>query len=309
MILVINLNASVDKRYEMEKLDKGEVMRATTVENTPGGKGIHVANVATILDEECLVTGFLGGKTGEFIEEGLKSYGIKSDFVKIKGETRECLAIITDDLMQTEILEPGPVIDEKEQVKFREKFNELSESANIIVISGSVPQNIKVTFYRDLIEIANKKNKRVLLDTSGKLLHEGIKGKPYFIKPNRDEIEALTGRKIESTNDAINEIKNFQNEGIEFVVISLGEEGSVVGFNKKIYKVSVPKVNAINPVGSGDSYVAGIAIGLARNYDIKDVLKLASACGTANAMEKETGSVKKEVVDELINQIIIEVLE
>ena len=96
---------------------------------------------------------------------------------------------------------------------------------------------------------------------------------------------------------------------IEFVVISLGEEGSVVGFNKKIYKVSVPKVNAINPVGSGDSYVAGIAIGLARNYDIKDVLKLASACGTANAMEKETGSVKKEVVDELINQIIIEVLE
>lgn len=309
MILVVNLNASVDKRYEMINLNKGSVMRARTVENTPGGKGIHVANVATILDEECLVTGFLGGKTGEFIEEGLKSYGIKSDFVKIKGETRECLAIITDDLMQTEILEPGPVIDEKEQVKFREKFNELSESANIIVISGSVPQNIKVTFYRDLIEIANKKNKRVLLDTSGKLLDEGIKGKPYFIKPNRDEIEALTGRKIESTNDAINEIKNFQNEGIEFVVISLGEEGSVVGFNKKIYKVSVPKVNAINPVGSGDSYVAGIAIGLARNYDIKDVLKLASACGTANAMEKETGSVKKEVVDELINQIIIEVLE
>ena len=58
MILVINLNASVDKRYEMEKLDKGEVMRATTVENTPGGKGIHVDNVATILDEECIVTGF-----------------------------------------------------------------------------------------------------------------------------------------------------------------------------------------------------------------------------------------------------------
>lgn len=309
MILVVNLNASVDKRYEMINLSKGSVMRARTVENTPGGKGIHVANVATILDEECLVTGFLGGKTGEFIEERLKSYGIKSDFLKIKGETRECLAIITDDLMQTEILEPGPVIDEKEQVKFREKFNELSESANIIVISGSVPQNIKVTFYRDLIEIANKKNKRVLLDTSGKLLDEGIKGKPYFIKPNRDEIEVLTGRKIQSTNDAINEIKNFQNEGIEFVVISLGEEGSVVGFNKKIYKVSVPKVNAINPVGSGDSYVAGIAIGLARNYDIKDVLKLASACGTANAMEKETGSVKKEVVDELINKIIIEVLE
>ena len=160
MILMVNLNASVDKRYEMENLDKGKVMRATTVENTPGGKGIHVANV------ECIVTGFLGGKTGEFIEEKLKDYGIKSDFVKIKGDTRECLAIITNDLIQTEILEPGPIIDDNERVNFIEKFNQLSESANIIVISGSVPQNIESEFYRELIEIANKKNKKVLLDTS-----------------------------------------------------------------------------------------------------------------------------------------------
>ncbi|WP_299997107.1 1-phosphofructokinase [uncultured Clostridium sp.] len=308
MILVVNLNASVDKKYEMINLNKGSVMRVRRVENTPGGKGIHVANVATILDEECLVTGFLGGKTGEFIEESLENYGIKSDFIKIKGETRECLAIITDDSTQTEILEPGPVIDENEQVRFIEKFNKLSEIANIIVISGSVPQNIKTTFYKDLIEIANKKNKKVLLDTSGFLLNEGIKGKPYFIKPNKDEIEALTGRKIESINDAINEVKYFQNKGIEFVIISLGEEGSIAGFNKKIYKVSVPKVNAVNPVGSGDSYVAGIAIGLARNYDIKDMLKLASACGTANAMENETGCVKKEVVNKLVNKITIELL-
>ena len=132
--------------------------------------------------------------TGEFIEEKLKDYGIKSDFVKIKGDTRECLAIITNDLIQTEILEPGPIIDNNERVNFIEKFNKLSESANIIVISGSVPQNIETGFYRELIEIANKKNKKVLLDTSGILLVNGVKGKPYFVKPNRDEIEALTGR-------------------------------------------------------------------------------------------------------------------
>ena len=40
MILVINLNASVDKRYKMKDLIKGEVMRAAEVDNTPGGKGI-----------------------------------------------------------------------------------------------------------------------------------------------------------------------------------------------------------------------------------------------------------------------------
>lgn len=61
MILVINLNASVDKRYQLEELTKGEVMRAASVDNTPGGKGLHVANVTTILGEDTLATGWLGG--------------------------------------------------------------------------------------------------------------------------------------------------------------------------------------------------------------------------------------------------------
>jgi tagatose 6-phosphate kinase len=94
MILVVNLNASVDKRYEIEDIEKGKVTRARQVDNTPGGKGIHVANVATILNEDCIATGFLGGKTGEFIKEKLKEYNIKQDFVKVKGDTRADLLTV-----------------------------------------------------------------------------------------------------------------------------------------------------------------------------------------------------------------------
>ena len=50
MILVLNLNASLDKRYEVTDMIKEEVTRAKQVQNTPGGKGIHVANVITILN-------------------------------------------------------------------------------------------------------------------------------------------------------------------------------------------------------------------------------------------------------------------
>ncbi|OOM16426.1 1-phosphofructokinase family hexose kinase [Clostridium saccharobutylicum] len=306
MILVINLNASIDKRYEMENIEKGTVMRAKSVENTPGGKGLHVANVATILKEECIATGLLGGKSGEFIEEKLKDYGIKQDFVKIKGETRECLAFITDDLVQTEILEPGPEVSEKEKQIFIDKYKEFIKDSDVIVASGSVPRNVSQDFYRNLIELANAQGKKFLLDTSGELLKEGIKGKPYFIKPNRDEIEALTGRKINSIGDAINEIKEFQKRGIKFVAISLGEQGSIAGCEGKFYKVTVPKVNAVNPVGSGDSYVAGIAVSIKRGYDMIHTLKYASACGTANAVEKETGCVKEEIVNQFFNDIVVE---
>ena len=196
MILVVNLNASVDKRYKISEVTKGSVMRASHVDNTPGGKGIHVANVVTILKEDCIATGFLGGKTGEFIEEKLNEYNIRQDFVKIQGDTRECIAIITDDLTQTEILEPGPEVKISEQDEFIKKYTELIKDSDIIVASGSLPRNIPKDFYGKLIKMANDLGKKFLLDTSGELLKEGIKAKPFFIKPNKDEIEALTGRKI-----------------------------------------------------------------------------------------------------------------
>lgn len=303
MILVINLNASIDKKYEIENIEKGKVIRAKNVENTPGGKGLHVANVATILKEDCIATGLLGGKSGEFIEDKLKDYGIKQDFVKISGETRSCLAIISDDLVQTEILEPGPEVSEAELHSFLDKYIDLIKDSNVIVASGSIPRNVPTNYYRNLIELANAQGKIFLLDTSGDALKEGIKGRPYFIKPNKDEIESLTGRKISSTQETIEEIKRFQDQGIELVVISLGAEGSIAGYKGKFYKVRVPNVKAVNPVGSGDSYVAGISVGIERGYSIEDTLKLASACGTANAMEKETGFVKKSVVEELMKKV------
>ena len=308
MILVVNLNASVDKRYKISEVTKGSVMRASHVDNTPGGKGIHVANVVTILKEDCIATGFLGGKTGEFIEEKLNEYNIRQDFVKIQGDTRECIAIITDDLTQTEILEPGPEVKISEQDEFIKKYTELIKDSDIIVASGSLPRNIPKDFYKKLIKMANDLGKKFLLDTSGELLKEGIKAKPFFIKPNKDEIEALTGRKIETIEDAIAEIKEFHKQGIELVVISLGSDGSVAGYNNKFYKVNVPKVNAVNPVGSGDSYVGGIAVALQRGYNIEDMLKYASACGTANALEEETGFVNKNTVEDLFNQISINTL-
>ncbi|MDO4535710.1 MAG: 1-phosphofructokinase family hexose kinase [Clostridium perfringens] len=306
MILVINLNASVDKRYELEDIKKGSVIRAKTVENTPGGKGIHVANVATILKEDCLVTGFLGGKTGEFIKERLKDYNIEEDFINIKEDTRECLAFTTNDLVQTEILEPGPSVSEEEKQSFLDKYNELIDKSTIVVASGSVPKNIESSFYKELIRIANAKGKKFLLDTSGELLRKGIEEKPYFIKPNKDEIECFTGKVIKSDEDAISEIKKFQEMGVRLVVISLGAEGSIAGYNGKFYKITFPKVHAINTVGSGDSYVAGVAIALNRGYDIKELLKLASACGTANSLEKETGFVREDVVLDLIDKVSVE---
>ena len=306
MILVINLNASVDKRYKMKDLIKGEVMRAAEVDNTPGGKGIHVANVATILGEDCIATGYLGGKSGEFISEKLQDYGIKQDFVQVAGETRSCLAIITESGAQTEILEPGPTVTQEEQEAFFAKYQELLSKATVVAASGSMPKGLPGDFYGRLINLARKAGKPFLLDTSGEALIQGIKAQPYFVKPNSDEIKVLVGAELRSDEDIVHVLQKFMEDGIKLPVISLGAQGSMAGYNQHVYKITVPKIQCKNPVGSGDSFVAGIAVGIERGMAIEDVLSLGAACGTANAMEDESGFVRKEVVEELFTQIKIQ---
>jgi tagatose 6-phosphate kinase len=308
MVLVINLNASLDKIYTVSDFKKGTVMRTDSVENTPGGKGMHVANILTILHEPCTVTGFLGGKTGELIINKLEKYGIQHDFITIKAETRSCIAVVTPDGKQTEILETGPMISPADQDYFMQVYQKFLDKADIVVASGSLPGNMPVYFYRVLVYIANKCGKLFILDTSGEALRLAIEAKPFFIKPNQDEIEWLTGHSIAFVDDAVKEIKMFLQKGIQLPVISLGENGSIAGYAGKIYQVNSPKLNVVNAVGSGDSYVAGIAIGLQRKYDIVEVLRLASACGAANVLEKESGFVNLQTVKDLLETIQVKEL-
>lgn len=303
MILTLNLNASLDKIYTVEKLTYGGVTRAKTVQNTAGGKGLHVANICKELNEAYLATGFLGGKTGEYLRNKLTKNQINHDFIPIKNETRTCINIATPDGNQTEILESGPTISQEEIDIFLKKYTQLLTQTDIVVASGSLPHNLPLNFYGRLAQLATKYHKKFLLDTSGQTLKESLKYRPYFIKPNKDEIEQLTGIKINSIDDAISQVQNFQKIGIFMPVISLGKNGSIIGYQNQIYHATPPQYKAINAVGSGDAFVAGIAIGLQRNYSIVDIIKLGSACGTANVLEYESGFVSKNNVKNIFKLI------
>ena len=305
MILVLNLNASVDKRYMLDEFVPGTVMRAPAVSNTAGGKGIHVARVASLLGEETLTTGFLGGKTGEFIEERLRRVGLAGDFVKVAGATRSCLAFLTRDGGQTEVLEPGPEISREELAAFREKYTALLARADVVAASGSLPRGVPTGFYAALIEKARAAGVPFLLDTSGKPLAEGIDARPDFIKPNQEELAALLGHPVETAEDALQAARTLSRRGVRLVCVSLGAAGSIACEADACYRVRVPKIDCKNPVGSGDSFVAGAATALARGEDTQSILRLAAACGTANALEAESGFVRPDAVRALLPQIEI----
>lgn len=304
MILTITLNPSIDIRYNLSHFETGKVHRAITCEKTAGGKGLNVARIIKKLNCEVLTTGFLGGKLGEDLEEKLNFQGIKNDFEKIQGETRNCINILHDE-MSSEILENGPVISEKEWQNFKEKFILLTEKYKYISASGSLPAGLSQESYCELIDIANKNKCKFFLDTSGPFLEKSIKAKPYFIKPNSEELEKLTGKNINDIEDVIAEAKKLNAEGIEIVAVTLGGDGAVLITSNEILIAEIPKINVLNTVGCGDSFVGGFVSGISKNLSILEAFKLAVACSMSNALLPETGNIDDNVVKQLLKEIKI----
>ena len=170
-------------------------------------------------------------------------------------------------------------------------------------MSGSVPKGLDGTAYQRLIKIIKEAGIPVILDTSGKLLEMGIEAAPTMIKPNIDEIRMLTGKKCDNIQDIIDAAKEIHAKGVEIVAVSLGADGSLAVGNGGIFRALVPRINAVNTVGCGDSMIAGFALGLSRRLSLPETMKLASAISAAAAMREETGFFVMEDMEKLLPQI------
>lgn len=306
MILTVTLNAAIDKRYVVEGFRTGEVNRVKECTYVPGGKGLNVSKPASIYGAEVVATGFAGGHAGAYIEDALKPFGIRSAFYHVDAESRSCINIWDEvNQVQTEFLEPGFTLTEEDFAGFEAKFRQLVQEAKVVAMSGSVPKGLDGTAYQRLVKIVKDAGITVILDTSGKLLEMGIEAIPTMIKPNIDEIRMLTGKRCDDISEIIEAARAIHERGVKIVAVSLGADGSLAVGDDGIFRARVPKIDAVNTVGCGDSMIAGFALGLSKGLPLEETLRLASAISAAAAMREETGFFVMEDMEKLLPQIEI----
>ena len=306
MILTVTLNAAIDKRYVVDGFQVGEVNRVRECAYTPGGKGLNVSKPAAIAGARVVATGFVGGHAGHYIEDSLKPFGIESAFYHLEAESRSCINIWDAvNHVQTEFLEPGFTVTEADFEGFLEKFLVLAAGVDVVAMSGSVPKGLDGRAYQRLVAICRELGKKVILDTSGSLLSMGIEAKPTMIKPNLDEIRMLTGKRCDHLEDMLNAAREIHEKGVEVVAVSLGGDGSFVVSNEGSFRAKVPKIDAVNTVGCGDSMIAGFALGFSEGLSIEETLRKASAISAAAALREETGFFVKEDMERILPEVEI----
>ena len=307
MILTVTLNTSIDKLYLIESVRPETVMRVKEVHNTAGGKGLNVSRVAAKLREPVIAMGFTGGFNGQYLESLISQPLIRCAFTRVRGETRSCINCWDlSDGRSTEYLEPGEPVTPEELSRFLADFKSRLHEADVVTISGSVPQGVPEDFYCELIRLCRAAYVPVLVDTSGNRLIAAVKEKPLFIKPNEDEIAQLTGRPVSGREEAIQALAGLHRDGIPYAVLSLGEEGALLACDRGVFHGKPPKITPRNTVGCGDSMVAGFAVGFARRLPVEETFRMALAVSAANALSLFTGDFDPADYDRLYPDIRIE---
>ncbi|MEE8419678.1 MAG: 1-phosphofructokinase [Dehalococcoidales bacterium] len=304
MIATVTLNPALDQHITVDGLMVEEANRWVKLRPYAGGKGIDVSRA--IHEMDCLSTayGFIGGAVGRTLEILLDEEGVLFSFTPIQKETRTNF-IITDTRtsQQTRIDAPGPRITRKELNRFVAKMKNIRPKPDILVAGGSIPPGVPEDIYYEMVQDAHGFGVKTILDCSGKGLEEGIKARPFLIKPNVHEIERLLGRKLPDEKSIIKAAFELVAEGVEIVVISRNKEGLIAASRDQVVKAVPPPVKIKSTVGAGDCTVAGLAIRLANGDSLTEACRLAAAMGTAAVLTPGTALCIHRDVNRLLPRI------
>jgi 1-phosphofructokinase family hexose kinase len=307
MILCVTLNPIIDKNIYIDYLEKGKSAHSSSIQLIAGGKGNNVARVLQKFGINVMALNLLGGFEGKQLKNILENEHLPNVCTWIKGKTRNHLYIIEkNSKILTDIYEPSPDVSKKEKKLFLKKYRQLAIDSELVVLGGSSPcRELDDTFY-EMIDYANKNEIKSILDTSGNALASGIEAMPFLVKPNIEETEKITGKRIENINEIIKALDFYNSKKIRMVVISMGKNGAYIRSDKNIFKSSTPDIPALNPFGSGDCMVAGFIKGIVEGLDIVDTIKIAMAAGTANVTRWDVAAITLDEIEKYIPKIKVE---
>jgi 6-phosphofructokinase 2 len=305
-ILSLTINPAIDASCSVETVFPNHKLRCGPVYHEPGGGGVNVSRAILNLGGDSTVFYLAGGPSGQMLGLLLDREGLKHEAMLIEDWTRENFTVTERTSgQQYRFVTPGPELRAEEWKSCLAKIAGLDPMPDFVVASGSLPPGTPTDFYGQLAKVVSAKQSRFVLDSSGAALAEGLRsGGVYLVKPSMRELRALVGRELAHENEqeeaAMAIVKSAR---AQIVVVSMGAAGALLVTAKGGKRISAPAVPVKSKVGAGDSMVAGIVLGLARDTPLLNAVCFGIACGGAAVMMPGTQLCRREDAERLFAQI------
>jgi 1-phosphofructokinase len=257
MIITVTLNPSLDRTIEVERLIRGEVIRAAHARLDPGGKGVNVSRALLANGVASRAVLPCGGEEGRQLVRLLRDEGVDLVSVPIAGLTRSNIALAEPDGTVTKVNEPGPTLSPAEVDAITAVALEAATEADWVVVCGSVPPGLSATAFGQLCERVVASGASLAVDTSGPALRIAAEAGAALLKPNREELAEVVGTALPTLGDVIEAAVRLRSWGAGAVLASLGVDGAVLVDHKAVVSGDSPVDRPRSTVGAGDALLAG----------------------------------------------------
>jgi 1-phosphofructokinase family hexose kinase len=301
VITCVAPSPSIDRLFEVKRLQPGEIHRPARSVRVPGGKGLNAARAAAALGADVRAVALLGGHSGRWIADELERIGLPLVASWYAGETRTCLSVAdTESGSLTEFYEANAAVSAEEWDAFAHLAQEAAASSHWTTISGSLPPGAPADGYEGLTAAGAK----VAVDTTAL----GA-ARPALVKVNAAEAATLTGRAVDSVGEATEAAHALRlrigGEGHAAAITCGGDGAVLVAPDGGAWQGSLA-ARGRYPVGSGDAFLAGLVTALAGGDGWPDALAAALGAAAANAEVPGPGLLDGARARELAKQAVVE---
>lgn len=309
MICTLTINPAIDRILYIKEFTPNFTNRVKQVMDVLGGKGTHVSVNLSLLKCKNKAFGISLGQNGRRIEEMLSNDFVDTQFLHFEGsESRMNYAVIEENTSCTLITEKGQMVSNEICRQLIAHIVDNVSEGDYFVLSGDASNTEMPHIYNEIMDALSHKNIKFFLDTSSDSLIEGIKRKPFLIKPNEDELSQLLGREFHTEQEILSGMWELAEQGIPCIALTCGKNGSYIWYQNEIYRIYPLKLNVINTIGCGDAFLSGMLYGFDTGLDFKTTLKYAAAVSSATAESNSTVGFDPDRVTELLDKVTIETI-
>lgn len=302
-IVTLCMNPALDITTSTDVVRPTDKLRCAAARYDPGGGGINVAHVAEVLGIRSTAVFPAGGPAGELVHNLLVAEGLAIQRIRIGGSTRESFTVneLTSQRQYRFVL-PGPQLTIAEQTDCLLHLRHAAANARIVVASGSLPPGVPQDFYQQVAQVCAELGTTFLLDSSGGGLTH-VKSGVFLVKPSIRELREDVGAELATEAEQVAAARGLVSRGVaRNVLVSLGSQGALLVGTDGAWRFAAVDVPPGSGVGAGDAMLAGVAVGIARDWPLTEAVRLGIAAGAAMLLTPGTAPCTREDTERLLRQ-------
>lgn len=305
-VVTLTVNPALDIAMEASEVRPGHKIRTRGATYDPGGGGINVSRVIHALGGETLAILAIGGPTGRFIEQMLTDAGVPCRAVTVGGTTRVSVTVQeTSSGAEYRFVPEGAMLEPSDVEGILSLLGDVR--ADWLVASGSLPPGFPADFYAQVARLARRRNLSFALDTSGLALEAALHQGVDLLKASLGEFQSIVGTKSQDGDGLAQEASRLAATGAaSMIALTLGERGAILATPERHLILPALPVQVRSSVGAGDSFLAGLVLGLARREPAEKALRLAMATSAAAVMSRGTARVTRQQVETILAGALVQ---